>query len=76
MIRENKMRCGCVYCGAYMVHRDNNGGCVCPDCGNECRVCLGQLGEPGIKRTRDGKTVVPDELMRRYLKGNDDDERF
>ena len=36
------MRCSCRECGEYMVHEDAGlGGCVCPNCGNRCKDCLG-----------------------------------
>ena len=36
------MRCSCKVCGTYMVQADSDLlGCVCPDCGNRCRDCLG-----------------------------------
>ena len=36
------MRCSCRLCGTYMIQADSSVlGCVCPDCGNRCRDCLG-----------------------------------
>ncbi|MBR0135924.1 MAG: hypothetical protein IJM18_06960 [Clostridia bacterium] len=36
------MRCMCRECGAYMVQaEDGKLGCVCPECFNRCRDCLG-----------------------------------
>ncbi|MBQ6595134.1 MAG: hypothetical protein IJH78_05670 [Clostridia bacterium] len=36
------MRCGCKYCGVYMIHAESTVlGCVCPGCGARCRDCLG-----------------------------------
>jgi hypothetical protein len=61
------LRCGCGICGTYMVHRENTeAGCVCPQCGNICRLCLGVEGQPRIVKTKDGKIAVPEEIMQRY----------
>lgn len=36
------MRCSCQVCGTYMVHSESSYfGCVCPECGQRCRQCLG-----------------------------------
>ena len=36
------MRCACHVCGAYMVHSESISlGCVCPECLNRCKDCLG-----------------------------------
>lgn len=36
------MRCGCPACGAYMAHSEGlELGCVCPECNNRCKLCLG-----------------------------------
>ena len=36
------MRCNCQVCGTYMVHAESFGlGCVCPECGQRCKQCLG-----------------------------------
>jgi len=35
------MRCGCLECGAFMVHAEDKDICVCPDCGWRCEACLG-----------------------------------
>ncbi|MBR6108571.1 MAG: hypothetical protein IKQ36_02435 [Clostridia bacterium] len=36
------MRCMCRECGAYMVQADDSKlGCICPECFNRCRDCLG-----------------------------------
>ena len=36
------MRCACQVCDTYMVHSEGLSlGCVCPNCGNRCRACLG-----------------------------------
>lgn len=36
------MRCTCTNCGTYMVHAEDMAlGCVCPDCQNRCKACLG-----------------------------------
>ncbi len=36
------MRCGCPYCGAFMIQAEGfNLGCVCPDCLYRCRACMG-----------------------------------
>ncbi len=64
------MRCGCVLCGAYMVHKDKGKeGCVCPRCGNECKICLGgRIPSPAIERTPEGKLKIPEEIRRRFGK--------
>ena len=35
------MRCGCIECGAFMIHADDAEACVCPECGHRCSACLG-----------------------------------
>ena len=35
------MRCGCIACGAFMVHAEGREACVCPECGHRCSACLG-----------------------------------
>lgn len=36
------MRCSCINCGVYMIQSESsNFGCVCPECGTRCIVCLG-----------------------------------
>lgn len=36
------MRCMCRECGTYMVQaEDGRLGCICPECFNRCRDCLG-----------------------------------
>ena len=36
------MRCSCQVCGTYMVHSESMElGCVCPECGQRCKQCLG-----------------------------------
>ncbi|MBQ1894006.1 MAG: hypothetical protein II155_07875 [Clostridia bacterium] len=36
------MRCMCRKCGTYMVQADDGKlGCICPECFNRCRDCLG-----------------------------------
>lgn len=36
------MRCTCRNCGTYMVQaEDGKLGCICPECFNRCRDCLG-----------------------------------
>lgn len=36
------MRCSCRQCGTYMMHSEGPElGCVCPECGERCKVCLG-----------------------------------
>lgn len=36
------MRCMCRECGTYMVQADDGQlGCICPECFNRCRDCLG-----------------------------------
>jgi len=36
------MRCSCQVCGTYMVHSESTElGCVCPECGQRCKQCLG-----------------------------------
>ena len=35
------MRCGCVECGAFMIHAEGKEACVCPECGHRCSACLG-----------------------------------
>lgn len=35
------MRCGCIECGAFMIHADGSEACVCPECGHRCSACLG-----------------------------------
>lgn len=53
------MRCGCPECGAYMANSDGVAlGCVCPQCGFRCRMCLGT------------DTVISKEEIQR-LKGTD-----
>ena len=36
------MRCSCQVCDTYMVHSESMElGCVCPQCGARCKMCLG-----------------------------------
>ena len=36
------MRCSCQVCGTYMVHSESMQlGCICPECGQRCKQCLG-----------------------------------
>lgn len=49
------MRCGCIKCGAFMVHAEEASACVCPECGHRCSACLGT------------NTVVSREKLRELL---------
>lgn len=42
------MRCSCRACGTYMVQVEHglSSGCKCPDCGFECRDCMGSAQPP------------------------------
>jgi len=37
------MKCGCEMCEAFMVHveKGEDSYCLCPECGHQCRDCLG-----------------------------------
>ena len=35
------LRCGCIECGAFMIHAEGREACVCPECGHRCSACLG-----------------------------------
>ncbi len=42
------MRCSCRVCGTYMIQTERglDSGCKCPDCGFECRDCMGSAQPP------------------------------
>ena len=42
------MRCSCRVCGTYMIQREHGlqSGCKCPDCGFECKDCMGSAQQP------------------------------
>ena len=51
------MRCGCIECGAFMVHAEDKDTCVCPDCGRRCEACLGTNTVVSRERLKDLKFV-------------------
>ena len=58
------MRCSCQNCGAYMVHAESlELGCVCPECGNRCKACLGTnsvVSRDGLKNLADDPSIMND----------------
>ncbi len=49
------MRCACRLCGTYMVQVEHglDSGCKCPECGFECRDCMGSIQPPmGVEALR------------------------
>ena len=51
------MRCGCIACGAFMVHAEGQEACVCPECGHRCSACLGTNTVVSRERLKDLKFV-------------------
>lgn len=49
------MRCGCIECGAFMVHAEGKEVCVCPECGHRCSACLGTNTVVSRERLKDLK---------------------
>lgn len=50
-VRE--VRCTCMKCGTYMVHaEDMELGCICPECQNRCKACLGTGGPLSVEQIR------------------------
>ena len=66
------MRCSCQVCGTYMVHAESMGlGCVCPECGQRCRQCLGT--NTVVSRDLLKETINKYMTMKEGLPKNDDD---
>ena len=51
------MRCGCLECGAFMIHSEEKDICVCPDCGWRCKACLGTNTVVSREQLKDLKFV-------------------
>lgn len=51
------MRCGCIECGAFMVHAEDKEVCVCPECGHRCSACLGTNTVVSREKLKDLKFV-------------------
>lgn len=51
------MRCGCIECGAFMIHAEDRAECVCPECGHTCSACLGTNTVVSRDRLKDLKFV-------------------
>ena len=51
------MRCGCIECGAFMVHAEGKEVCVCPECGHRCSACLGTNTVVSREKLKDLKFV-------------------
>lgn len=67
------MRCTCTNCGTYMIHaEDLEMGCVCPECQNRCKACLGtgsvltveQIRALGESYFRTNRSEYPDNAQR------------
>ncbi len=56
------MRCMCRSCGTYMVQaEDGKLGCVCPECFNRCRDCLGTdsvMSREELKRLKEDPVMA------------------
>ena len=65
------MRCSCIRCGAYMVHREKDleSGCICPECFAVCSACIGNQNQDShIFKKVDGHLVIPEDLQEKYGK--------
>ena len=51
------MRCGCIECGAIMIHAEGKEACVCPECGHRCSACLGTNTVVSREKLKDLKFV-------------------
>lgn len=51
------MRCGCIECGAFMIHAEGKEACVCPECGHRCSACLGTNTVVSREKLKDLKFV-------------------
>ena len=51
------MRCGCIECGAFMIHAEDKEVCVCPECGHRCSACLGTNTVVSREKLKDLKFV-------------------
>ena len=51
------MRCGCLECGAFMIHSEEKDICGCPDCGWRCKACLGTNTVVSREQLKDLKFV-------------------
>ena len=67
------MRCMCRNCGTYMVQaEDGRLGCICPECFNRCRDCLGTdsvLSREELKELKENPM-----LAALFMAGRDDEE--
>ncbi len=67
------MRCSCRLCGTYMIQADSSVlGCVCPDCGNRCRDCLGTdtvVSRDHLRDLMNDPRFSPENLQRNFVKG-------
>ena len=56
------MRCMCRECGTYMVQaEDGKLGCICPECFNRCRDCLGTdsvMSREELKQLKDNPAMA------------------
>ena len=56
------MRCSCQVCGTYMAQSEGlELGCVCPECLNRCKACLGTdtvISREALRRLKDDPTPV------------------
>lgn len=69
------MRCSCMKCGSYMAQSDDSHlGCVCPQCGNRCKSCLGTdtvMDKDAILALKED-TILASMLLKRFA--DDEDE--
>jgi len=49
-----------------MAHSEKKAACVCPACGNECRLCTGKDTAIAFLKDKDGHVVVPEKVKKRY----------
>ena len=67
------MRCGCQVCGTYMAQSEGiELGCVCPECGNRCKQCL---GTNTVVSREDLKKAAQDYLRNLEKRASDDEWR-
>lgn len=71
------MRCMCRNCGTYMVQADDGKlGCVCPECFNRCRDCLGTdsvMSREELKRLKEDPLMAAVFMAERQEDGGEEE---
>ncbi|MCR5808794.1 MAG: endonuclease Q family protein [Clostridiales bacterium] len=73
------MRCMCRECGTYMVQaEDGKLGCICPECFNRCRDCLGTdsvMSREELAAMKEDPALAAVFLMRRRDENEENEDR-